>query len=418
MNERKMYELNIEARDVLFFRGAKPMGGSAVGEGGHWPMPSVFHHAMLGTLHAQWPERQHWEHKHAHGKDKNPKSSFRFGDLQTVGLFPEKNATLYLPTPSDIQCKNNVGELCILQPHKLTGEGDLPTPLEYGLTPPVDALPTKQTPPKWISLENLKKYLNRTLPENSWKNPELYDIEQRAGIGMDPLRGTADTGTDDQAGKFYLAEYLRLHDGVRLKALASCYQKRLADQQHEDLIKRFYDDAPESTLVLGGERGAAFLQIEPIQKPAWSIPKPSGRLIKWVLLTPAQFLGGWRPGWIDEESGSVKAKQYSERTPGETRQAWRTRLNAAQEIPGKLIAASIPKPIPYSGWRAHGGHGKTGAKPTRLCVPAGAVYYFEVPEGQDPQPLIDFLHEQTKSDWAAEKGFGFGVCGVWEKTTN
>ncbi|WP_372847242.1 type III-B CRISPR module-associated Cmr3 family protein, partial [Pontiella sp.] len=57
------------------------------------------------------------------------------------------------------------------------------------------------------------------------------------------------------------------------------------------------------------------------------------------------------------------------------------------------------------------GHAIKGAHPTRLCVPAGAVYYFETSE---PEKLVDYLHGKTRSDELAEKGFGFGVCGTWK----
>lgn len=82
----KWTEIKIEPRDVLFFRGAKPISGSAIGEGANWPMPSVFHHALLSAFHARWPEAK-TRHQHTDG-DKNKKSSFLYGDLKTVGVFP------------------------------------------------------------------------------------------------------------------------------------------------------------------------------------------------------------------------------------------------------------------------------------------------------------------------------------------
>ena len=85
---------------------------------------------------------------------------------------------------------------------------------------------------------------------------------------------------------------------------------------------------------------------------------------------------------------------------------------------GHLVTACIPKPIPCSGWSVHGGKQETfGARPTRMCVPAGAVYYFEVPDDQDPMTLVNFLNGTVKSDIAAEQGFGFGLCSSWKPYT-
>ena len=83
----KWYEVKIEPRDVLFFRSAKPISGSAIGEGANWPMPSVFHQAMLSAFHAKWEKHQDWEHPHENRKEKNMASSSRFGGLRTIGVF-------------------------------------------------------------------------------------------------------------------------------------------------------------------------------------------------------------------------------------------------------------------------------------------------------------------------------------------
>ena len=69
----KWTEIEIKPRDVLFFRGGKPMGASAIGEGGGWPMPSVFHQAMLSAFHERWPDAK-TKHQHFE-EDKNKKST-------------------------------------------------------------------------------------------------------------------------------------------------------------------------------------------------------------------------------------------------------------------------------------------------------------------------------------------------------
>jgi hypothetical protein len=104
---------------------------------------------------------------------------------------------------------------------------------------------------------------------------------------------------------------------------------------------------------------------------------------------------------------------------GESKKSWRKRpvaertKMAEKSSIGKLVAAYIPKPIPYSGWKAQCGN--EGPRPTRLCIPAGAVYYFETENEEQTENLLKFLNGKRKSDIAAEKGFGFGVCGTWTK---
>jgi len=426
----KWYEINIEPRDVLFFRRAKPISGSAIGEGAQWPMPSVFHQSLLSAFHERWPEREALgEHEHKAGAtDKNPNSSFRFGGLKTVGVFPSRDGTLYFPTPADLQCLDDSETPCVLAPGELKGCGDLPEPLKCGLFK--DGSATKKNPGDWISFGHLEQYLRGDLQGiKTIKSSDLYAVEPRPGIGIDPQTGTADTGGEDEGGKFYIAEYMRLHEGknkkgrVSLKGLATCEQVRIKERTPaQDVFDRFFDGRKDTAFVFGGQRGAAHLEGTRDSATAdrlFAPATPESHLIKWVLLTPSIFTGGWLPSWVAGKSGKVAQYEIPPRGERETRKEWRDRVkkeNGAKEVVlGQLVAACIPKPIPYSGWRVHGGKdNKTGARPTRLCVPAGAVYYFEVSENESPEKLVRFLNGQCKSDMAAEKGFGFGICGTWK----
>lgn len=369
------------------------MGGSTLGEGATWPMPAVFHQSLLSTFHRRWPDAQA-NHQHIQ-ENENKKSSFLYGDLQTVGLFPTVGNRTYFPMPADVQCLDDSAAPCILQPGKLAGKSDLPAPLEKGLFKPGEA--TKQKPNKWISAGMLEQYLQEKIeiePEAA-----LFDPESRPGIGIDPKSGTT------EEGKFYIAEYMRLHDGVSLKAFAA----------GDSADKYFSEGRKKSEIILGGQQGIAFLEgVRDDQTALPNFGKITGTRIKWVLLTPAIFTGGWLPSWIDAESGDICGVKTikPERKPREPRKEWRARFTK-EEVPGKLVAACIPKPIPYSGWKAQCGN--EGPRPTRLCIPAGAVYYFETENEEQTENLLKFLNGKRKSDIAAEKGFGFGVCGTWTK---
>jgi hypothetical protein len=75
-----------------------------------------------------------------------------------------------------------------------------------------------------------------------------------------------------------------------------------------------------------------------------------------------------------------------------------------------------------SGWNMR--RSQFGPRPVRWCVPAGAVYFFEVLEG-DPSILADkgWLHpvsdgkEQNgrddNGDRPRQAGFGLALWGVW-----
>jgi CRISPR type III-B/RAMP module-associated protein Cmr3 len=405
----KWYQLSIEPRDVLFFPDARPMAASSVGEGARWPVPQVFHNALLSALHGM--ERQAFEHEHQAGKnDKNKNSTFRFGGLQTIGVFPMLAEKLCVPTPADLQF--NGEELTLLKP-AAKGLCDLPAPLNMVLEKEGQA--SKKTPDPWMLADDLLRYLSGDVAGLELvEQQKLFVKESRPGIGIN-----ADSGTTED-GKFYLAEYLRLEREVALCGFAQCRQKRYKDGTDEDLLAPFFEAKKQVPFVFGGQRSIAFLEsVRENHCTRLHGNKPSGTRVKWVLLTPAIYTGGWLPSWIDAESGDLWKYEKSPRKPEENRIAWRERLKKEGEKRssiGKLVAACIPKPFAYSGWRAHGGREEQqGAHPTRLCVPAGAVYYFETSE---PEKLIAYLHGKTRSDELAEKGFGFGVCGTWTALEN
>lgn len=405
----KWYELQIEPRDVLFFPDARPMAASSVGAGAKWPVPQVFHNALLSALHQM--ERQEFEHEHKPtGNDKNKNSSFRFGGLKTVGVFPTLGDRLCVPTPADLQY--NGEELAVLSPAD-KGLCDLPAPLTMVLHKPGKA--TKKTVDPWMTADSLDAYLQGDLSAVELISPEkLYEKESRPGIGIDSEAGTIEDG------KFYLAEYLRLKPETKLTGFAQCYQKRYNDGTHKDLLSPFFNGKKSVPFVFGGQRGVAFLEnVRENHCAKIREQRPAGTRIKWITLTPSLFTDGWLPSWIDAKSGKLKTGDVEKpvRQPGESRDDWRKRFKQ-NGINAQLVAACIPKPFAYSGWRSHGGRlsdrGETenGAFATRLCIPAGAVYYFET---NKPEKLVDYLHGKTRSDELAEKGFGFGLCGIWNE---
>ncbi len=401
------YEMTIKPRDILFFRDAKPMEASSVGSGANWPLPNTLHDALFHALREKWPEKQDWEftHKHANRKDNRETRDFedlRFGGLKTFGLFPSRDGEIWLPCPSDVDAEGNPMQRVPKPAHT-----NLPDWIDQVILPV--GKPSKKDRPKWIPARQWIDYANGNSIVFDDKAKPLFHAEHRPGIAIDPETGSVDTGNDEEGGKFYLAEYLRLADDVSLRGFASC-ESSLRGEKTTDVLQSFFEQGNTQTMVFGGQRGVVQLNGTRTEKPLSMLvldKKPDELLVKWVLLSPSIFIGGWLPGWIDRETGKVRLKaERPERQPGQSREAWRESLKHVPEIDAKLIAASIEKPIPFSGWNNRIG----GPRPTMLAVPAGSVYWFRATTGKDADALIKTLQGRCKSDFYGEKGFGLGIC--------
>ncbi len=123
----------------------------------------------------------------------------------------------------------------------------------------------------------------------------------------------------------------------------------------------------------------------------------SARRLRLSLLTPAWFQHGWLAEWM-------KAGQWS--WPGGSR------------LPMRLIAAAVPRPVPISGWDLF----LHQPKPTRWLAPAGAVYFFELPEGASEEQLRQLWLAAVSDEMPKERsfrqdGFGLAVFGAWDYTS-
>ncbi len=422
-----MKAFTLQPRDLLFFRDARPMSGASEGAGARWPLPSVLHSALLSAFHDRWPEDPGWESRHTHFTPEEQEkfqngigSTMRFGGLRTLGPFPWRcshstdpsgdSGELFFPTPADLVCGGR------MQPVPAPGTGNLPEPLRYPVA--ADAPPAKEKPDPWISLTEFQKYLE-TEAEDIATTPaeDLYAVEPRPGVGIDPETHA------NRKSVFFQAEYLRLRENVQMLFFAEAIARKYGQTDGIDLLERFLDNAQTAPIILGGQRGLAAIRPAPAMKTL-PLPPPPGQgatRIKWVLLTPALFNAGWRPDWVHSETGRVLLRELPDRSRFPTRKAWREAARErAAPIGAALVAARIPKPIPASGWKLDvAGAQPGGPKPTRLLVPAGAVYYFECDEPAAAASLVRALHGKVKSSHLGEKGFGLGVCGTWslKKTT-
>lgn len=374
------YNVDLRPRDLLFFRRGRPMDGSHIGEGATWPLPNVFHEALLTELYKSRGVASH-------------QGPLRMRSLRTFGLFPRLGGEEYLPVPLDIAPDGKT----LAQPCEIPGTSNLPAPLRHPVA--TFCAPSKKSLHPWIAQEQISQYLQEK-PFTLTPEEAFYGIEMRYGIGINPHTWSV------KEGEFYMASYLRLRE-------ENCILRggiAVTDPQEEEYIEKLAGKK-EIPLILGGNRGVVYMTLTRTPLPKKEA-FPEERRVKWILKTPAIFGGGWLPSWIDKESGMVKLrkKTVSSRQKEESRQQWRNRLQECPFIKAKLVAALPDKPLPLSGWSLVEG----GPKATRLAVPAGSVYYFEAENPEEGRALAEALgNNNPRSDSLGEKGFGLGYCGSW-----
>jgi len=144
--------------------------------------------------------------------------------------------------------------------------------------------------------------------------------------------------------------------------------------------------APHLPLVhpIGGESRPAAWEATSYALPACPAQlRGAGTMRRYrlVLLTAGAFKQGWCPGWLASGEGSPPDHPA---------------------IRMKLIAASIARPLPISGWDM----AKRGPKAARLLVPAGSVYLVESTSDLSP------LWFQAISDDDQDRLDGFGQVAV------
>lgn len=381
------YSYNLEPRDLLFLRDARPMAASDAGMGGNLPRPDQLWNALINAFHREWQEQQEWEgSKHQRKEsDKNQESSFRFGALKTVGPFLCRDGELYFPAPLDLE----------MQLVKSCGT-DLPKPLEYAFM--VKKL-GKREEPQWISAVQYQRYLEGKLCFGDLEGGEsLYDIERNIGIAIDSESGTA------VGGRLYQAEYLRLKTGVSLVFAAECELKPRGGGVLVDVFERF---GSGRKIVIGGQQGVATISQV---RQTFTLPQVEikGALLRWTLIAPAIFNSGWRPDWVAED-GSVMLRNIK-REPGMSRREWKQIQSEAPFVGGQLVAARVGKPFAFSGWDLQ----TTAPKPTRLAVPAGSSYVFNCGTVEKARELATLLHGRPRSTEDGAKGFGYGLCSSIE----
>ena len=424
-----MTTLDFIPADTLFFRDARPLqAGSGYGRGAAWPLPGVLHSALrtaLLRMAGSLPDGKSADGFVRPRQRDNGRAAIKIGAaefqwLNLQGPFPvDGNGCAFFPMPRDLAPGPN-GTAARLRPDSnASAENNLPAMLPYRLAS--YERPSKTGLGDWVDTDFLSHYLADDIELPSPKKITLWDAEPRIGVAIDP---------DSQAaaeGRLYAAEHLRLRRDIRLRFAVAAPPDHKPQMPGECNLTA--PDLDGTTLQLGGEQrfGQIARSDSPLVLPSASV---RGRRVKWLLLTPAVFAHGWRPGWIGDH-GEVKLRvvpprdeKRRQRRRDRRQEGWR--YDEAQDdavpIRARLVAACIGKPQVIGGWELLGetsdaADGPGRAKGTFLAVPAGSVFYFEATGDNrvdEAARLATVLQARCRSDFYGEKGFGLGVCGTWD----
>jgi CRISPR-associated protein Cmr3 len=333
------------ALDTLFFRESRPMeaiGGAQLQS--VFPPPA---RTLIGAIRTAVGQAHDVDWK-SYANDKNAPlraiigSPESLGPLSFAGPFLLKDNERLYPVP-----------LALLQASASDKAGVAFTRLE-----PAEAekaimsdlgklrLPTKRDAlDKAKPMENasitaagLQAFLGGGMPDAKAiiPNDDLYDSEERLGIGRDNDKRTV------QEGLLYQTNHVRPKHGVSIGIVV----KGLAT-----------DNVPETgTTRLGAEGRLASWQREAIKPlPA---AKSNGERIMLLLLTHARFQHGWLPDGFEKK------------TIDEGQTVWDGEI---QGVALRLISAVVGKPLREGGWDLVSGMPRT----MDSLVPAGSCYFFE-----------------------------------------
>jgi len=378
----------IKPRDLLFFRDARPIDADKsrkqnhdnVGHGANWPRPDHLFSAVI--------------HELIHDPDRSEDDWYgSVDDLRVTGPFPFREGKPYLPTPLDWDMK-------LFRFDAEKGTTDIPAPLTCGFA---DRAIGKKAYPKWIGLEDYRRYLkgevgegktDKEADEPANADGALMQTESRVGTTLDAETGASKRVQDRYQSGQYRAEYLRLGKGVGM--LCEIETAKAGELEGADV--RF-----------GGQGGIVRFarSTRSLFDMLGALPKGApSRFVRWTLAGPALFARGWLPNWIGEDGKVMLPAEKVLRQAGESRRAYRQRAHEAGSSfeTAKLVAARVGEAVAFSGYDT-----RDAEKPTELAVPAGSAYVFECATPEEAAKLADVLNLKHLSD-LGEKGFGFGLC--------
>jgi len=395
--------VRIRALDSLLFRDGRPFAnepGALTARSLPIPPPNTvagFLRSLIGNLKGvDWAEID---------------AKRIFSEPEVRGPLPMRGDEFVLPAPADAlvlpaQSEGAPPRVLPLLPELTLGDGegcDLPD-YYYGLRPLPP--PSAEKPAKGYAFwrwDELRQWLEGETPSPLTKI-EPPPVDRRTHVAIDP-----DTGVADKEGNLFTVEYRAYEERTEQPGESPVEWSLVAQVRTE------YAGVIGGVAPFGGERRLA--SVEPYDR--WLTCPDSlreklreARYVRMYLATPAQFTCGWRPGWLRKENQSAPPRLVG--TPPDL-----------DGLTLRLVAAAVPRRMAVSGWNMR--RSQFGPRPVRWCVPAGAVYFFEV-LGGDPSILADkgWLHpvsdgkqqngRDDNGDRPRQAGFGLALWGVWNPT--
>lgn len=403
--------LNLTLFDPLVARDGRPFG---IGQGNRmrglsWLFPSVLAGAFRTALV-----------KSGTGDFSSPTPS-RLRQIAVAGPLPVADGQLYLPAPLDCLLGKGVAadgkqalQLFQLRPHRLGENEGVDFPEEADHLQPVllseqqssqDFKP--QAPPAWWPLDKYVQWLTtyREQWDSSWFDQRFLQAplrQMRDHVSLDPQRGAALENRLFATANLYMSHLPRYGrfkpDAPRKSPLVeqlapvslSARVELPEDEPLPDGVPSLNDW--QVWHPLGGERRLVHWQTAD-QHRLWQCPPEvkqaleNAQYVRMVLVTPAIFSGGWKPGWLNSgltgTFGGVKLE---------------------------LVGVCCGRWQAVSGWCLE----TQKPKPTRRMVPSGSVYFFRCCAGTAGDLAQQWLRSVCDDEQEQRDGFGLAVWGTWE----
>ncbi len=368
----KRIGLFLEPLDVLFFRDGRPFEPASAAQSG-LPMPQT----LAGAIWTAILEQHDTDYDGLAKAVQNGKSFEE--SLEAVGQPPwlarvavrgpwlaeavDRNVRdVFIAAPAVLHQSKSTSEDHNGQSENLTRLFPLKADRLPGWQPPLPQMrplwvrETKSTKSVsgFLGRDGLAAFLNgRVVTSSHLKKPtDLYDLDRRTGIVINPRSQSADEGL------IYGARFLALNRNIGFYA-----EVVLPDEAADTVL------GGGETIAFGGERRHVRVH---------RLPEP------------------W--GWPEADSkGDEQKPLVLLTTPGLFEQRWYPRLFAQQ-----LVSASVPGDQPVSGWDLARG----GPKPTRFAAQTGSVYFLNQPLDHWPAALSDDAFDR-------QQGWGCYLKGVW-----
>lgn len=368
----------VEPLQPLVFRSGRPFGTGATVDGANYPLPSAAA-GLLRTLRAQQASDGRAVYEPSTVQEVEQIGPLLIGGAADPSGQAVSQQNLWIPRPADaVYMDDGSGGIVIrrLAPNPLPdGVGcDLP----QGLRPVLMEEGSKGKPrvgPAWWTLQQWTQWRCDQTPavDRQWQQKQPLIVRTTHVALDDRSRAAAE-------GQLFLLEAQDFGPRLGDPAAPGWAFVLLSNAEVADQLGNF-----------GGEGRLSYVRREPrwldlLRQPDASLMARArhARGVVLTLLTPAVFSGGWRPGWLDGDGCG--------QPPG------------CSGIQLALRAAAIDRWQPVSGWDLARGRPKAA----RRAVPAGAVYWFEVLQGEVEQ-VMQALWLAVISDAPEDRKQGFGA---------